>query len=207
MILLKRYSRMNCGVYMRKLQAGRTTTIGFQNGQDASQVTLKNQAKAQGVKIPVPVATNFSKIGGSVANIMEATQQTSSPTDASCTGGYKGVSYGLGNADMQANIIGAAQHCAVCSDAPSSEPYSIVLPCTPFIDPISYNPNGTTVDPSKPTPGTKPQALACTTSKDMGVIYTDNSELVADQGRQLLLRRQYNLPSKLQSLRGPIVNR
>jgi hypothetical protein len=192
---------------MRKLQAGRTTTIGFQNGQDASQVTMKNQAKAQTVKVPVPVATSFSKIGGSVANIMEATQQTSSPTDATCTTGYKGVSYGLGNADMQANILGAAQHCAVCSDAPSSEPYNIVLPCRPFIDPISYNPNGTTVDPSKPTPGTKPQALACTTSKDMSILYTDNSELVADQGRQLLLRRQYNLPSKLQSLRGPIVNR
>jgi hypothetical protein len=30
---------------------------------------------------------------------------------------------------------------------------------------------------------------------------------VADQGKQLDLRRRFNLPAKLQSLRGPIVSR
>ena len=198
---------MNCGVYMRKLQSGRSKTIGFQNGQDASQVTLKNQAKAQTVPIAVPVSTSFSKIGGTVGNIMEATQQTCSPTDATCATGYRGVSYGLGNADKQLNLIGAKQHCAVASDAPSSQPYAITLPCKIFIDPISYNPNGTTVDPSQPTPGTKPEAVPCSSSRDMSIIYTDNSALIADQGRQLNLRKQYGLPSKLDSLRGPIVNR
>ena len=198
---------MNCGVYMRKLQAGQTKIFASQNGQDASQVTFKNQAKAQTVHVPVPVATSFSKIGGSVGNIVDATQQTSSPKASACVGGYQGVSYGLHNADAQANRIGAAQHCAVCSDAPSSEPYKVVLPCRPFINPIAYNPDATTIDPLHPTPGTKPEAVPCTTSKNMGIVNTDKRELVADQVRQLSLRRQYGLAPKLTGLRGPIVNR
>ena len=39
-----------------------------------------------------------------------------------------------------------------------------------------------------------------------GIIYSDPTELIADQGRQAAIRTQYNLPSKLQSLRGPVAN-
>jgi hypothetical protein len=201
---------MDYSTYMRKKRNTISRTIGFQNGQDASQVTFKNQAKAQSVHVPVPVETSFSKIGGTVGNIMEATQQTSSPTKQTCSSGYRGVSDGIVNADKTANVMGAKQHCAVCSDAPSSAPYNIVIPCGIFIDPVSYDPviPGTTtnVPPTFPTPGNAPGKTVCC-SKDMSQLYRNNSELIADQGRQLALRRAYNLPSKLQSLRGPIVNR
>ena len=207
---------MNSGVYMRKLQRGRTQTIGFQNGQDASQVTLKNQAKAQSVPIPVAVVTSFSRIGGTVGNIMEATQQTSSPTNQSCLN-YKGVSYEPRNADTAGNLIGSKQFCAVSSDAPSSAPYNIVLPCKPFINPIAYNVDSSaTAAPSitladgtiVPTtsPGSAPPVFKCCTD-DTSQLFRDNSELIRDQGRQLQIRRGYNLPAKLQGLRGPILSR
>ena len=202
---------------MRKLLSGRTQTIGFKNGQDASQVTLKNQAKACSVPIPVAVATSFSKIGGTVANHMEATQQTSSPTQQTCASGYRGVSYEPRNADKAGNLIGSKQFCAVQGDAPSSAPYNIVLPCKPFVNPIAYNvgtsataepsitlPDGTIVPTT--SPGSAPGVLKCC-AKDTSQLYRDNSELIADQGRQLDIRKSYNLPAKLQGLRGPVVSR
>ena len=210
--ILKSYGRMNCGVYMRKLQARQQKIISNPSGQDASQVTMKNQAKAhkapdavtRGDIIPGTVETSFSRIGGRVS-IVEAGQQNATP--GSCSGGYKGVVNGSHNADTAGNLIGAAQHCAVCADPPSSEPYRIVLPCREFIDPISYNPNPTAVDPTNATPGSKPQAVPCKTSKDMSVLFTNNSELIANEARQLALRKQYGLPNKLTGLRGPIINR
>lgn len=205
---------MNQAVYLRKKMAQQSRIIGFQNGQDASQVTLKNQARAQTVNTAVAVATSFSKIGGTVANNMEATQQTSSPTDQTCASGYSGVTNAKTTVDTAATKVLSAQHCAVCSDAPSSEPYQITIPCGIFINPIAYNAppqnvnNGTatnTIDPTLPTPGTKPEGVCCV--GDPSQLYRNNSELIADQGRQLALRTQYNLPSKLQGLRGPIINR
>lgn len=211
---------MNQAVYLRKKLAQQSRIIGFQNGQDASMVTLKNQARAHQptsafTSTPsLGVPTQFSKIGGTVANVLEATQQTSSPTDQTCASGYSGVASGKGNIDNAANKVLSAQHCAVCSDAPSSEPYQITIPCGIFINPIAYNAppqnvnNGTatsTIDPTIPTPGTKPEGVCC--DGDPSQLYRNNNELIADQGRQLALRTQYNLPSKLQGLRGPVVTR
>ena len=157
---------------MRKIQNTQSRVIGFQNGQDASLVTLKQQARAQSVPIPIPVATNFSKIGGSVGNIVAAPQQTDTPkgqkTSLEVTAnkvgpptintvtlaGYRGVASGIASADTTGNLIGAAQYCAVSSDARSSAPYSVVIPCGIFIDPVSYNPNpntripGMAIDPT-----------------------------------------------------------
>jgi hypothetical protein len=183
---------MNYAMYMRKIAAGRTTTIGFQNGQDASQVTYKAQARANTIKTPVAVATSFSQVGGGIANILEGNQQNSSPTSAVCASGYQGVSQSqlTTTYDGTNSVIGAAQHCAVCSDAPSSEPYNIVIPC------------GVWIDPPQNAPGTS-TAKCCV--KDAGILFTDNRELVQDQGRQQTLRQSYNLPSKLQGLRGPVV--
>ena len=180
--------QMNYAEYMRKLKSTQPTIIHSPSGQDASLVTLKAQARAQTVKTPQAVETNFSQIGGAKGNILEATQQTSSPTSAVCASGYKGVSQGFATTDATASVLGAAQHCAVCSDPPSSEPYEVVIPCGIFIA------------PPQPTPG---KSVCC--SKDMSVLFTDNSELVADQGRQQALRQKYNLPSKLQGLRGAVV--
>jgi len=182
--------RMDCGVYMRKLQNTRSYVTGFKNGQDASQVTLKNQARSQTVKVPTPVATTFSKIGGPVA-ITEATPPTT------CSS-YKGVVNGNTTTDATANVLGAKVFCAVSSDALSSAPYSTTIPCGIFINPVSYNPDTT-------SPGTKPEAICC--RNDTSQLYRNNSELVADQGRQLTLRNRFNLPNKLQGLRGPIMNR
>ena len=225
--------RMNYGAYMRKIQSKQTTTIGFQNGQDASLITLKRQARANTVThiSPLaPVPTQFSKIGGTVANNMEATQQTASPTDQSCSSGYKGFASGLRTADMAANLIGAKQNCAVCSDAPSSAPYSIVLPCKPFLDPNSYDPNpqdrypsstnnnNWTNPPTFPTPGNAPGTdqlygagvITGNTSSNSGNDFKNlaalDAERVSVQGQQSALRTRFNLPPKLDSLRGAVYN-
>jgi hypothetical protein len=179
---------MNYAEYMRKLQSGRSQIIHSPSGQDASLVTLKQQARAQTIKTPVAVETNFSQIGGAKGNILEATQQTCSPTSAVCSSGYKGVSQGFATTDATGNVLGAAQHCAVCSDPPSSEPYAVEIPCGIFIAPPQNAPGKT---------------VCC--SKDMSVLFTNNQELVADQGRQQTLRQHFNLPSKLQGLRGGVV--
>lgn len=182
---------MNYAEYMRKVNNTRSRTIGFQNGQDASLVTMKAQARAQTVKTPVAVETSFSQIGGTVGNIMQTEQQNSSPTTATCATGYRGVSQGFATTDATASVLGAKQGCAVCSDAPSSAPYSITIPCGIFID------------PPKNAPGT----LKCC-QKDAGDVLSvaTQAELVADVGRQATLRKAYNLPAKLQGLRGPVVN-
>ena len=226
-------SRMNHQVYLRKKMAQQSRIIGFQNGQDASMVTMKNQARAQQPtqaftnNTPLAVPTQFSKIGGTVGNIMEATQQTSSPTDQLCDSGYNGVVSGKKNIDNAASKVLSAQHCAICSDAPSSEPYTIVIPCGIFINPVAYSappqnlnagtatatitPSAAIIDGSSVTfvpttsPGTAPEKVCCI--GDPSQLYRNNDELVADEGRQLAIRRAYNLPSKLQGLRGPIVIR
>jgi len=232
-------SRMNHQVYLRKKMAQQSRIIGFQNGQDASMVTMKNQARAQQPaqaftnNTPLAVPTQFSKIGGTVGNIMEATQQTSSPTDQLCDSGYKGVVSGKTNIDTAASKVLSAQHCAICSDAPSSEPYQTVIPCGIFINPLAYSappeslnagtatatvtPSAAIIDGSGSSvtfvPTTSPGSAPGTTHEkvccigDPSQLYRNNDELVADEGRQLAIRRAYNLPSKLQGLRGPIVNR
>lgn len=226
---------MNHQVYLRKKMAQQSRIIGFQNGQDASMVTMKNQARAQQPtqpfdnNTPLAVPTQFSKIGGTIANNMEATQQTSSPTDQLCDSGYKGVVSGKKNMDNAASKVLSAQHCAICSDAPSSEPYQTVIPCGIFINPVAYSappenlkggaatatlePSAAVINPTTgavtfvPTtsPGTAPEKVCCI--GDPSQLYRNNDELVADEGRQLAIRRAYNLPSKLQGLRGPIVYR
>jgi hypothetical protein len=37
-------------------------------------------------------------------------------------------------------------------------------------------------------------------------LFRNNNELTAQQGKQAALRTAYNLPSKLQGLRGPVMN-
>jgi hypothetical protein len=224
---------------MRKVQQQRSQIIGFQNGQDASQVTLKRQALAN---VPQPalssaqanpyaVPTSFSKIGGTVANVLEATQQTSSPTGQSCPTGYRGVANGLANKDGAATLIGNAQACALANECNSSAtPYQTVIPCGIFIDPVRYAPSppsleaGTANNATTPTfqninsagtlvtgpttsPGTAPptnKAACCLTNRDILLNATVSNELIATQGQQSAIRQQYNLPTKLQGLRGPI---
>jgi hypothetical protein len=186
---------MNYSQYMRKVAANQSRTIGFQNGQDASMVTLKAQARAQQTRtaatdnsIPYSAVTSFSQVGGTVGNIMENSIQNSSPSNAVCATGYRGTSSGTATVDKTNSVLQSAQHCAVCSDAPSSEPYTVVIPCGIFIDP----------------PQNAPGVTKCCT-KDPGVLFSNNSELVSDEARQGNFRKDFGLPNKLQGLRGPIV--
>jgi hypothetical protein len=186
---------MNYSQYMRKTMAGQSRTIGFQNGQDASMVTLKAQARAQQTRIastdnsiPYSAATSFSQVGGTIANNMEINQQNSSPTSAVCSTGYRGTSNGNATVDKTNSVLQSAVSCAVCSDAPSSEPYAVVIPCGIFIDP----------------PQNAPGVIKCCT-KDPSQLFRDNSELVSNKAHQGDLRKDFNLPNKLQGLRGPIV--
>jgi hypothetical protein len=174
---------MNYAEYLRRQSKSQSKIIGFKNGQDASAVTYKAQAIASSSTNFKPIATTHSKIGGSIANI--GMTNLSIP---SVKGEYEGVIDGLPNADRSAGVIGAALRCAVCSDAPSSEPYNIVVPCIPFLEPVKNS-----------------QPLKCVS--DFSQLFRDNQENTRQQGLQLNLRNQYNLPNKLQGLRGPIVNR
>jgi hypothetical protein len=186
--------QMNSSDYLRRKLKNRTTTIGFQNGQDSSLQTMKVQARATSVLGANAVATNQSKIGGSIGNIMDTNGVTNVPTEV-CASGYASVS-GNGQTggylirDSTANRIIGAQGCAVCSDAPSSAPFNIVLPCVEPLEDVKNAPGNT---------------VCCT--KDMSQLFRDNTELIAEQGRQLSLRNSYNLPNKLQGLRGPVVRR
>lgn len=177
---------MNYAQYMRKVASRQQTILGFQNGQDASLVTYKAQAAASSVKTPNAVPTSFSQIGGTVANIMQESQQTSSPTDAVCESGYSGVSNSQLTTTFDGTnaILASAQHCAVCSD--TKEPYAVVLPCCEFIDPV-FNAPGKT---------------CCS---DPGIKINPTDLLAQEAQRQMNIRKQYNLPNKLQGLRGPIV--
>ncbi len=172
---------------MRKIAASQSKITGYQNGQDSSLQTHKVQARAQSVKTPAIVETTFSKPGGSVANILQTSQQTSSPTDQVCASGYRSVSDGRQTTDATASVLGAKVHCAVCS-TDSPVPYATVIPCGVFINPPSNAPG---------------QVKCCT--KDMSVLYTNNTEQIQNQARQANIRTQYNLPSKLQGLRGPVI--
>ena len=186
--------QMNSSDYLRRKLKNRTTTFGFQNGQDSSLQTMKVQARATNVLSANAVATSASKIGGSIGNIMEKNGVTNVPT-AACASGYASVS-GNGQTggylirDATANRIIGAQGCVVCHDAPSSAPFNIVLPCVTSLEDVKNAPGNT---------------VCCT--KDMSQLFRDNKELIADQGRQLSLRTGYNLPNKLQGLRGPVMNR
>lgn len=169
---------MNYAEYLRRQQKERSQIIGFQNGQDASQVTLKAQALANTISTPIAVETSFSKIGGTVANVTEATQQNSSPTAASCASGYIGVSQGFQTADTAANLIGTAQMCALSNAVNSSAtPYQVEIPCASNL-PLA-NPYTSTV-------GT---TVCC--QKDMGILFSNPAELISVSGQTEALRQRF----------------
>lgn len=174
---LKCSSRMNYAEYLRRKQQERSQIIGFQNGQDASQVTLKAQALANTIKTPVAVETSFSKIGGTVANVIEATQQNSSPTAQTCASGYVGVSQGFQTTDTAANLIGSAQMCALSNAVNiSATPYQVEIPCASNLP--AANPYTSTV-------GT---TVCC--QKDMGIKFSNPAELIAVSGQAESLRQR-----------------
>ena len=189
---------MNYGEYIRRLNRKLPLVTHSPNGQDASQVTLKNQALAVTVPKPIAVATTFSKPGGSIANINTIQSAYSIDYNGISPGetiknlhsaGYVGVANGITNANTSGNIIGSAQNCAVRSDALSSQPYSTVIPERTNVSTLN----------ELIVPGN----LKCCMN-DYGIKYTDNAELIADKGRQSAIRSSYNLPNKLQGIRGPV---
>jgi len=165
---------MNYGEYLRKKSQLRTNFIGFNNGQDASQQTLRQQARAHVTTVPVAVQTSFSKIGGTVANNMQATQQTNVPTDQSCSSGYIGVSLEYRNVDTAGNHIGKLQKAAVCSDSPSSAPYGIVIPCGLVLSTITNAPSN----------------RSFCGNNDAGIKFSDPSELIKVSGEREDLRKR-----------------
>lgn len=182
---------MNYAEYLRKKERSASKIIGFQTGQDASQIIYKNQALASAPQPPVTsstsfnggVATNFSKPGASVANV---NQIQTYPTNGL---GVLGVANGLSNIDTASLLIHRSQYAAFSTIATAANPYITVIPCSPILSTISNAPGG----------------MRCC-MKDTSQLYRDNSELVADQGRQASLRTHFNLPPKLQGLRGPVYN-
>jgi hypothetical protein len=187
---------MNYAEYLRRKTNNQEKIIGFQNGQDASQVTYKAGARVQAKINTVGVATSYSQIGGSIASVTQTTQSTNSPIDSTCSRGYSGVANGLANADATALVMGAAVGCAVCSDARSSAPYTTVIPC---VAPVFG------AAPLYKDSGVNAPGVTKCSKKDYSQLFRDNSEITRQQGLQSALRIRHNLPNKLQGLRGPVV--
>ena len=169
---------MNYGEYMRRKERSLSKVIGVQNGQDASQVTLKNQALETTVT-PSSYISSFTSLTGRGFTGVPLTTETSDPN--SCIR----VSNGLKNADTRQNLIGHAQMASLCMN---QSPNVTLLPCKTELSTVT---NAPSTQPCRVSPG---------------IIYSNPTELIADQGRQAAIRTQYNLPNKLQSLRGPIAN-
>ena len=168
---------MNYGEYMRRKDKERSKLIGFQNVQDASQVTLKNQALATTVTLTTLLSTNKT------FTAVPFTTQTSETSDG---GSCIRVCNGSKNVDTRQNLIGYAQMATISQNI---QPRTTLLPCATML-PIITN---------------APSTQSCCTD-DTGQIFRNPTELIANQALQSQLRTQYKLPNKLQGLRGPVVN-
>uniref|UniRef100_A0A6C0L927 Uncharacterized protein n=1 Tax=viral metagenome TaxID=1070528 RepID=A0A6C0L927_9ZZZZ len=164
---------MNYGEYMRKKERAAAKIVGYQMGQDASQVTLRNQGLA--------TTRTLKTITGNDPSFNGVPFTVSTSDANSCTR----VISGLKNADATQNIIGLAQRSA---HKFSMTPHVTVIPCSDMLSTITN----------------APSTQSCVA--DPGQIFRNPTELIANQARQASIRSQYNLPSKLDSLRGPVAN-
>jgi len=169
---------MNYGEYMRRKEQSLSKVIGFQRGEDASQVTLKRQALATTFTTTSFLSSYTGFTGNGFVGV-PLTTQTSDPN--SCVR----VANGLKNADTRQNLLGYAQMATLSQN---QAPNVTVLPCKTQLSTVTN------------APSTQPCLIS------PGIIFSNPTELIADQGRQADLRTKYNLPSKLQSLRGPVAN-
>jgi hypothetical protein len=216
---------MNYAAYQRQKANNSMKIIGFKAGQDASQVTLKAQARASIVDLTgvgsnytmvrngnsskpsiTGIPTSFSAVGGTVANIMHGTPRTSNPTtaeaaaseaaSAACMGGYSGVSGNLGQTGGY-KIADGTQN--ILLSAQGAAVCSDAPSSAPYVTII---PCVSTLSTMVQIP-LPPQSKCCV--KDMGRLFIDNKDVVKDQGLAAGLRRANNLPNKLQGLRGPLM--
>jgi hypothetical protein len=211
---------MNYGEYMRKQEKNRQKIIISKSGLDASDITLKNQALATTVThqtyfstinaasgsgpAPIPFVTSINTVGpnfkqntdGEPAFIVKGT--TSSV-------GYVGAASGANTVDRTNSLIQSAQFAAMSNInglAGFKTPIiSTIIPCylstvvTSQISTLGITPGQAQIlrssGPGFPSPG---------------IIFSNPSELIKNQGSNALIRTKYNLPSKLSGLRGPVMN-
>jgi hypothetical protein len=146
-------------------------------GYQRGQDASQTTLKNQALATSVTLTSFLSTNSGFTG--VPLTTQTSDPN--SCVR----VSNGLKNADARQNLIGFAQMATLCQN---NKPNVTVLPCITVLSTV------------KNAPSTQP----CLVSP--GIIFSDPSELIADEARQGSLRTRYNLPNKLQGLRGPVMH-
>lgn len=197
---------------MRKKERNSQKIIISKLGKDASDVTLKNQAIATSVThtsytsrlnvdqtLPQPFVTQVN-----YANT-DSYQNTHYSGSLTCDSGVVTTASGRSNVDTANTLIQAAQFAAYSNvygvGGGAFAVTSTIIPCglsnivTSQISTLGI------------TPG-QPQLLRSSGPgfASPGIIYSNDGELIADQGRQANIRTRYNLPSKLTSLRGPIMN-
>lgn len=207
---------MNYAEYMRKQERNRQKIIINKFGRDASDVTIKNQAIATSVthrsyfdvmnsntSLPQPFVTQVSP---SKSDPFQNTASAASIVGflGSSNAGVVGFAGGKNNVDTANTLIQSAQFAAYSNVyGPSGS-----IPLTTTVIPCSLS---TIVTSQASTIGTVPgQPQLLRTSgpgfASPGIIFANPSELIANQGRNASIRTSYNLPSKLDSLRGPILN-
>ena len=209
---------MNYGEYMRKQEKNRQKIIVTNGGRDASDVTFKNQAIATSVTHTTYLdKLNAAQGGLPIAFVTETSPSRSDSfqnTDSSASingilsntnSGVLTIAGGRKNVDMTNTLIQSAQFGAY------SNVYGITngfFPVTSTIIPCALS-NIVTSQQSTIgiTPGT-PQLLRTSGPgfASPGIIFSNPSELIANQGKQATIRTSYNLQSKLTSLRGTIIN-
>ena len=206
---------MNYAEYMRKQERNRPQLIMSKSGRDASDVTLKNQAIATSVTHRSYINAQNSTVDGSPplpfvtpVNYRSADSYQNTHNVLSLKGNLNSSNSGVlsfagggKNVDTANTLIQSAQF------ASYSNVYS-PLNVTSTIIPAAFSTIVTSqVSTLGITPG-QPQILRTTGPgyASPGIIFSNQAELIANQGAQAALRTSYNLPSKLTSLRGPIVN-
>jgi hypothetical protein len=210
---------MNYGEYMRKQQRNRQQVIISKSGRDASDVTLKNQAIATSVTHqnyidlanattsgapPIPFVTQISPSSSDPFQNTNSSASIGGKLGAT-NSGVIGFAGGRNNVDTANTLIQSAQFGAY-SNVYGTAAGAFAITST-IIPPGVSTLESFQIYTLGITPG-QPQLLKTSGPgfPSPGIIFSDPAELIANQARNAVIRTKYNLPSKLTSLRGPIVN-
>lgn len=204
---------------MRKQQRNQQQIIMNKSGRDASDVTLKNQAIATSVTHQnylnvVNATTSGAPPIPFVTQISPATSDPFQNTNSSASivgklgatnSGVIGFAGGRNNVDTANTLIQSAQFGAYSNVYGNA---AGAFSNTSTIIPSAFSTLVTSqISTLGITPG-QPQLLKTSGPgfASPGIIFSNPAELIANQGRNAVIRTKYNLPSKLTSLRGPILN-
>jgi hypothetical protein len=198
-IIVSNPATPDCSDYAR-LKQGLTATVTH-----ASYVS--SFVNTANIQIPYVNAANFSNpdANQNTLNQLSLTGQLTTPLGkSSSNSGALTVISGENNADKTASLIYKAQNAAMSNTyGRNNGGYSVISTVIPCQTVPTYN--GIYVAALSTFNINTAPKNACA-SLSPGIQFTNPAENIANQGSNALIRRGYNLPNKLDSIRGPIIN-